>query len=124
MLRSLVFSLVVVMPVAALGQDGDKNSVADIKGLLLGNSIMHPTFGCSYYETGGLATQYDKQGKVTLFRWHVANGLYYSTGRCGVSGCSVSKSNGIVDFRGNDGTYRQQALLLKGNQCDRNRKVS
>jgi len=117
--------ILLCMPVTGFAEELDKSgAVDDIKSLLLGNSIMHPTFGCSFYETGDRAVQHKRNGDYDLFKWWVGEGVYFSTGACGAGGCRVYNNRGVLDFHRIDGQYQQKALLLKGNQCESNRKVS
>lgn len=116
----VAFVLLGIMAVpAAAGLSG-----SELKSLLAGNSIVHPDFGCVFFEPDGTMRVVNRSGEVAAGKWAVRGDLYFSSGQCGVTGCSVSGRFPSFTFRREDGGYEQPVIMIHGNYCEKDGIVS
>lgn len=94
-----------------------------IRELLAGNSIVHPAFGCVYFNPDG-STLAVAGGQSLAGFWRVEGDLYRSSGNCGSLGCRLSGGFPSTVFRRIDGGYVQPATVVRGNHCEKNVLVS
>jgi hypothetical protein len=99
-------------------------SGSEVRALLAGNSIVHPDFGCVFYLPDGSMHVVSLAGDVTTGKWAVRGDLYFSSGRCGVTGCIISGEYPSFTFRRADDGYEQPVILIRGNYCEKDGVVS
>lgn len=93
---------------------------ADPGKLLTGNSAIHPAFGCLYFRDDGVTVQLPRGGEPRHGRWGAMEGLYYSSGQCGTIGCKIEGEFPELVFKRVDGGYKQPAMIVPGNHCEKN----
>lgn len=111
--------MLVAGPTAATQLSGEQ-----MRAVLTGNSIVHPDFGCVFYGADGSMRLVSLAGEVATGTWEVRGDLYYSSGQCGTSGCSLDGEYPRFTFRRTDGGYEQAVVLIRGNYCDKDGIVS
>lgn len=94
-----------------------------IVDVLLGNSIVHPEFGCAHYRDARTSVQV-QNGEERLTNWSVTGNLYRSSGQCGEIGCTLSGTFPAYIFRRTDGGYSQPVIVVKGNYCRKDGTIS
>lgn len=104
---------------AAAGLSG-----GELRSVLEGNSIVHPDFGCVFFGPDGSTRVVSRSGDVAIGTWAIRGDLYYSSGQCGTTGCSVSGRFPSFTFRREDGGYEQPVILIRGNYCEKDGIVS
>jgi hypothetical protein len=97
---------------------------AEIARTLSGNSIVHPNFGCVFYRPDGTTLQVGQGGLRAEGKWEVEGDLYFSSGSCGTAGCSLAGRFPSFVFLRTDGGYRQEAIVILGNHCEKDGVVS
>lgn len=91
---------------------------SQIEEALLGNSVLHPSFGCVFYKDKSTAVLYSSAGVVSKYSWRIKDGKYYSTGSCEALGCSIGLGVDVVEFTRVDKGYFRRTNLVKGNACE------
>ena len=120
LLRSVAIALCASAVSPALGQTVEERGISDV---LVGNSIIHPDFGCVHYPDSRRSLIYvgdmRREGE-----WSVRGGLFYSSGQCGKIGCRVTGSIPNIVFERLDGGYTQSAMVMKGDYCKKDGIIS
>jgi len=97
----------------------------EMRSTLTGNSIVNPDFGCVFYQADGTTRIVGQAGgEVAIGNWAVKGDLYYSSGQCGLAGCSLSGDYPDFTFRRTDGGYEQPVILIRGNHCEKDGIIS
>lgn len=89
-----------------------------IKEALIGNSILHPSFGCVYYKDEQTAELTSVSGITSQYSWSVAADQYISGGACSSQGCSIYKKGAVIEFKRRDEGYYRKTHLVEGNACE------
>ncbi|MEZ5800656.1 MAG: hypothetical protein R3D29_09530 [Nitratireductor sp.] len=99
-------------------------SEPEMRSVLSGNSIISPDFGCVYYDPSGKSVSVIRSGEKFDGRWIIKDGLYYSNGQCGLTGCTLDGEWPSFTFNRTDGGYTQPVIVIKGNYCEKDGIVS
>ena len=99
-------------------------SDSEMRAALSGNSIVSPDFGCLYYDPSGKSVTVLQSGDKIDGRWIIRDGLYYSNGQCGLTGCTLDGEWPSLTFNRTDGGYSQPVIVIKGNYCEKDGIVS
>ncbi len=95
-----------------------------IEKTLSGNSVIHPDFGCVYFDPKGITKIITRNGSVRQGRWGVLGDLYYSNASCSIQGCKLTGKYPNFVFERTDGGYAQPVMLVPGNHCDQDATIS
>lgn len=84
---------------------------------LVGNSVLHPSFGCVFYKDEQTAILHSSSGQISEYYWRIEGSKYYSNGSCSELGCTINQGPDFIEFTRSDGQYYRKTLLVRGDIC-------